>query len=145
MHTAEFHICRCCSLQYIIRMYAPVMRSYETRSTRHRSIPRSLQRWVSTKSSISDRWQWRNAMLQTFLSKLLKKQFGWRYARTAAMGKTKTGIFILFFSCGCTRRNLWFHVENSQEFTLRWSIWGVKTRYKKLTPLFWRKVETTFV
>ena len=30
-------------------------------------------------------------------------------------------------------------------FTLRYSIWGKQIRYKKLTPLFRRKVETTFV
>ena len=30
-----------------------LMRSHKTRSTRHRSIPRSLQRWVALKSSIS--------------------------------------------------------------------------------------------
>ena len=37
----------------------------------------------------------RNAMFQSFLSKLFKNETGWRYCRTAAMGKT--GKKCLFF------------------------------------------------
>ena len=55
-------------------------------------------------------------MLQSFLSKLLKKEIGWRYSRTAAMGKTRKKCLFFSIICSrcCTRRNLCFHVENSQ-------------------------------
>ena len=57
-----------------------------------------------------------NAMLQSFLSKLFKKEIGWRYSRTAAMEKRGEKVCFVRIICSrcCTRRNLRFHVENCQ-------------------------------
>ena len=57
------------------------------------------------------------AMFLSYLSKLIKRRTGRRYARTAAMGtRVKIMCFSSIFSSRCcTRRNLRFHVENCQD------------------------------
>ena len=58
-----------------------------------------------------------NAMIQSFLSKLFKKEIGRRYSRTVAKREKKMGLIYIICSRGCARRHLCFHVENCQHAT----------------------------
>ena len=66
----------------------------------------------------------------------IHEEIGWRYSRTAAMGKTKTSFSNIICPRCCTRRNLCFRFET---ITTRWSktahaMIGLKSRHRINPP-----------